>query len=297
MDHVALSSHCASPPRPGTRNPVERTWNYANRLRPPRARTPLTDPAPARDRRAPRAVETEFGRDDVNRARIVRDGVSSTRPRRFSLRLPDVSPIPGLVDAPVQVLAGVVRVIAATSRSSTRPCGSSSRRRCALHRSRRFCGRGSADRVRPGPQAPAGSARSSGDPRDRSPGRRSRGSRHALTARAAHPVGRCGRGARRDPGSRPGPARDALTGVRGRCAPGPPTSARKTDADEFTDAGAIFLHGCGDETSALTTRARFTSSRPPPLPRPVPRRLSGRRGQIPGRPGPARAGVSRSWLA
>ena len=56
MDHVALSSHCASPPRPGTRNPVERTWNYANRLRPPRARTPLTDPAPARDRRAPRAV-------------------------------------------------------------------------------------------------------------------------------------------------------------------------------------------------------------------------------------------------
>ena len=256
MDHVALSSHCASPPRPGTRNPVERTWNYANRLRPPRARTPLTDPAPARDRRAPRAVETEFGRDDVNRARIVRDGVSSTR-----------------------------------------PCGSSSRRRCALHRSRRFCGRGSADRVRPGPQAPAGSARSSGDPRDRSPGRRSRGSRHALTARAAHPVGRCGRGARRDPGSRPGPARDALTGVRGRCAPGPPTSARKTDADEFTDAGAIFLHGCGDETSALTTRARFTSSRPPPLPRPVPRRLSGRRGQIPGRPGPARAGVSRSWLA
>ena len=183
MDHVALSSHCASPPRPGTRNPVERTWNYANRLRPPRARTPLTDPAPARDRRAPRAVETEFGRDDVNRARIVRDGVSSTRPRRFSLRLPDVSPIPGLVDAPVQVLAGVVRVIAATSRSSTRPCGSSSRRRCALHRSRRFCGRGSADRVRPGPQAPAGSARSSGGRRDRSPGRRSRGSRHVFEGR------------------------------------------------------------------------------------------------------------------
>ena len=126
MDHVALSSHCASPPRPGTRNPVERTWNYANRLRPPRARTPLTDPAPARDRRAPRTVETESGRDDVNRARIVRDGVSSTR-----------------------------------------PCGSSSRRRCALHRSRRFCGRGSADRVRPGPRAPAGSARSSGGRRDR----------------------------------------------------------------------------------------------------------------------------------
>ena len=56
MDHVALSSHCVSPPRPGTRNPVERTWNYANRFQPPRARTPLTDPAPARDRRAPRTV-------------------------------------------------------------------------------------------------------------------------------------------------------------------------------------------------------------------------------------------------
>ena len=61
-------------------------------------------------------------------------------------------------------------------------------------------------------------------------------------------------------------------------------------AMRLVDVGAaalseIFLHGCGDETSALTTRARFTSSRPPPLPRPVPRRLSGRRGLVRAGPG------------
>ena len=49
--------------------------------------------------------------------------------------------------------------------------------------------------------------------------------------------------------SRPCPhrARPAASPVRrGRGAPDP-GPARKTDADEFTDAGAIFLHGCGDE--------------------------------------------------
>ena len=62
----------------------------------------------------------------------------------------------------------------------------------------------------------------------------------------------------RDPGGAPGAA------ARTRVAAGSVLAASKTNANELIDTGPGNPHGRGDETSALTTRTRLTSSRPSP---------------------------------
>ena len=80
-------------------------------------------------------------------------------------------------------------------------------------------------------------------------------------AASAFPARRCGRGAWRSPGFRRDPARGALTGARGRGAPGSPATARKTDSNERTDAGTRIRTGTA---ARATTGPRSAGSPPTP---------------------------------
>ena len=96
--------------------------------------------------------------------------------------------------------------------------------------------------------------RRSGNPAVRRPASRS-------CAASAFPARRCGRGAWRIPGFRRDPARGALTGARGRGAPGSPAPARKTDSNERTDAGTRIRTGTA---ARATTGPRSAGSPPTP---------------------------------
>ena len=188
MDHVALSSHCASPPRPGTRNPVERTWN----LRKPAPTAPGSDPAD-RPRTGPGPAGTP-GRGSV----VVLAGAAPG-----SSRAP-TPPRPGRVPPP------------ASPPSTTGA---------------------------PVPPVPAGSTRSSDDPRKRVLTREIIYQGYDL---ADHPtISR----------TRPAPV--------GRGAPGLPTPARKTDAngEERTDVGTRTRTGAS--TSGWSRRSPAPPRREP----------------------------------
>ena len=186
MDHVALSSHCASPPRPGTRNPVERTWNYANRLRPPRAPTPHRPHRPGTGGHSGPWVRR--------------------RPRRRH---------PGIVTGPDPAPSRPVPPPASPPSTTGAPV----------------------------PPVPAGSTRSSDDPRKRVLTREIVYQGYDL---ADHPtISR----------TRPAPV--------GRGAPGLPTPARKTDAngEERTDVGTRTRTGAS--TSGWSRRSPAPPRREP----------------------------------
>ena len=216
MDHVALSSHCASPPRPGTRNPVERTWN----LRKPAPTAPGSNPA---DR--PRPDPGPAGTPDRGSV-VVLAGAAPGSSRAPTPPRPSRVPPPAL--PPSTTGAPVPPVPAGSTRSSDDP------RERVLTREIVYQGYDLADH--PTISAPTR--------RSRGPGRRPRA--------GAHPV------------CRPPPAKPTRTVKSAPTSGRGPARARRRAAgrgDHPYHPGEN-LHGRVDETPSLTTRARFTSSRP-----------------------------------
>ena len=197
--------------------------------------------------RAPPPGGSRIG--DVTSARIVRGGPARIEPGRIPSRWART------------VRGGVDRVALGSHYASLprpRPRDSVERTRnyASPPRPAPFRGRGPAAPVRESGRpagADAGRARGPGGaPARRDPAVRKPASRSC--AASAFP-------AWRSPGFRRDPARGALTGARGRGAPGSPATVRKTDSNERTDAGTRIRTGTA---ARATTGPRSAGSPPTP---------------------------------